>query len=38
MGSVSWPPELVSKMAKDIFEHYDGDEDGYLQHAVRRQR
>ena len=35
MASASWPPELVSKMAKDIFQRYDSDQDGFLQHAVR---
>ena len=35
MASASWPPELITKMAKDIFQHYDSDQDGFLQHAVR---
>lgn len=37
MAAASWPPSLISKMARDIFKHYDSDEDGYLQHKVHAE-
>ena len=34
MSAGGWSPALVSKMAADIFEHYDTDGDGLLKHKV----
>ena len=34
MSAGGWSQALVSKMAADIFEHYDTDGDGLLKHKV----